>query len=169
MSCPRTQHLLKEYFSDELSKQAKEKIETHVAACEYCYAELSDVLEARETLEGWRQQKAPHWDRGSEVFRRAHGKSDRLITFWDKMLWQLIPTSASLFMLLPPIGLFAAIKFYKEGYVDIFAALYMGLIFTIFASISSGITININRDTLRKGFGIFTMISGLYIFLNKEE
>ena len=75
----------------------------------------------------------------------------------------------SLFMLLPPIGLFAAIKFYKEGYVDIFAALYMGLIFTIFASISSGITIKIDRDTLRKGFGIFTILSGLYIFLNKEK
>lgn len=75
----------------------------------------------------------------------------------------------SLFMLLPPIGLFAAIKFYKEGYVDIFAALYMGLIFTIFASISSGITITIDRDTLRKGFGIFTIISGLYIFFNKEK
>ena len=40
----------------------------------------------------------------------------------------------SLFMLLPPIGLFAAMKFYNEGYVDMFAALYMGLIFTIFAS-----------------------------------
>ena len=75
----------------------------------------------------------------------------------------------SLFMLLPPIGLFAAIKFYKLGYVDIFAALYMGLIFTIFASISSGVTLKIKKDNLRKGFGIFTILSGLYIFFNKEK
>jgi len=100
MSCPRTQHLLKEYFSDELSKIAKEKIEAHVASCDYCRAELNDVLEAKETLESWQQQKAPHWDRGNELFRREHGKTDQLLTFWDKLLWQLIPTSASLLMLL---------------------------------------------------------------------
>ena len=40
----------------------------------------------------------------------------------------------SLIMLLPPIGLFAALKFYNHGYVDVKAALYMGLLFTIFAS-----------------------------------
>ena len=38
----------------------------------------------------------------------------------------------SLFMLLPPIGIFAAIKFYKEGYVDIFAGMYLSLVFTLF-------------------------------------
>ena len=75
----------------------------------------------------------------------------------------------SLFMLLPPIGLFAAMKFYKEGYVDIFAALYMGLIFTIFASFSTGITLKINKNKLRQGFGIFTILSGLYIFLREKN
>ena len=75
----------------------------------------------------------------------------------------------SLFMLLPPIGLFAAMKFYKEGYVDIFAALYMGLIFTIFASFSTGITLKINKNKLRQGFGIFTVLSGLYIFLREKN
>ena len=75
----------------------------------------------------------------------------------------------SLFMLLPPIGLFAAMKFYKEGYVDIFAALYMGLIFTIFASFSTGITLKINKNKLRQGFGIFTVLSGLYIFFKREK
>lgn len=75
----------------------------------------------------------------------------------------------SLFMLLPPIGLFAAIKFYKEGYVDIFAALYMGLIFTIFASLSTGVTIKIDKNKLRQGFGIFTVLSGLYIFFKREK
>ena len=75
----------------------------------------------------------------------------------------------SLFMLLPPIGLFAAMKFYNEGYVDMFAALYMGLIFTIFASLSTEVTIKIDKETLRQGFGLFTILSGLYIFFNNEK
>ena len=75
----------------------------------------------------------------------------------------------SLFMLLPPIGFFAAMKFYKEGHVDIFAALYMGVIFTIFASVSSNYTIKIDKNTLRKIFATFTILAGIYIFFDKEE
>ena len=75
----------------------------------------------------------------------------------------------SLFMILPPIGYFAAIKFYKEGHVDIFAALYMGVIFTIFASISSNYTLKINKNTLRKIFASFTILAGIYIYFDKEE
>jgi hypothetical protein len=74
----------------------------------------------------------------------------------------------SLFMLLPPIGIFAAIKFYKKNYVDIFGALYMGLLFTIFSLISSKFTIKINENILRKIFAIFTVIVGIYIYFNKE-
>ena len=74
----------------------------------------------------------------------------------------------SLFMLLPPIGLFAALNFYKKGHVDIFAALFMGLIFTIFASISANYTLQIDKTILRQGFGIFTILSGIYIFLEKD-
>ena len=74
----------------------------------------------------------------------------------------------SLFMLLPPIGLFAAIKFYKSGYVDIWPALYMSLIFTIFASIAAEYSLPMDPDILRKIFGIFTIICGFYIYLNKE-
>ena len=75
----------------------------------------------------------------------------------------------SLFMLLPPIGLFAAIKFYNHGYVDIKAALYMAIIFTIFASVSSEYSIPMDHDLLRKIFGIFTVGSGLYIYFTKEK
>lgn len=72
----------------------------------------------------------------------------------------------SLFMLLPPIGLFAAMKFYKSKNVDVFAGLYMAVIFTIFASVSSSFTVLLNEDILKKIFGIFTILSGIYIFLN---
>ena len=74
----------------------------------------------------------------------------------------------SLFMLLPPIGLFAAMKFYNSGYVDIKAALYMGILFTIFASVSSQYSIPMDPNLLRKAFGIFTICAGIYIFSHKE-
>ena len=73
----------------------------------------------------------------------------------------------SLFMLLPPIGYFAAMKFYKNGHVDIFAALYMGIIFTIFSSLSTIYSLKINKDLLRKIFGIFTIMAGLYVYHNE--
>jgi uncharacterized membrane protein YfcA len=86
---------------------------------------------------------------------------------------QLLPDlrnriGTSLFMLLPPIGVFAAMKFYKRGHVDVKAALYLGLMFTIFASVSSQFTLGGDVDLLRKLFGIFTTLSGMYIFFNKD-
>ena len=74
----------------------------------------------------------------------------------------------SLFMILPPLGIFSALKFYNNGYVDIKAALYLGLIFTIFSYYSSKLTIKINELLLRKIFGIFTILSGIYISFSKE-
>lgn len=75
----------------------------------------------------------------------------------------------SLFMLLPPIGIFAALKFYNKGYVDLFASLYMGLIFTIFSLLSSKFTLNIDTNILRKIFGLFTIFAGFYIFFSKHD
>ena len=72
-------------------------------------------------------------------------------------------------MILPPIGIFAALKFYRQGYVDVFAALYMGLIFTIFATLSANTTLKIDETKLRKFFGLFTMGAGLYIFFKKND
>ncbi len=74
----------------------------------------------------------------------------------------------SLFMILPPIGIFSAMKFYKNGYVDIPAALYLGIIFTLFSYFSSKITININETLLRKIFAVFTIVAGMYIYFYKE-
>lgn len=75
----------------------------------------------------------------------------------------------SLFMLLPPIGLFAALKFYKKGYVDVFAALYMSAVFTIAASISAEYSIHINHNLLKKMFALFTISIGIYYFFKKED
>tara|TARA_B100000900_G_scaffold409523_1_gene425606 strand:+ start:5237 stop:5605 length:369 start_codon:yes stop_codon:yes gene_type:complete len=70
----------------------------------------------------------------------------------------------TLFMLLPPVGLFAALNYYKQGYVDLKASLYMALLFTLFASVSSNYSSKMNIEYLKKIFGVFTIISGIYIY-----
>ena len=75
----------------------------------------------------------------------------------------------SLFMLLPPIGYFAAMKFYKNNYVDVKAAIYMAILFTIFASVASKYTVQMEQDTLRKIFAIFTICIGIYYFFTSDS
>ena len=74
----------------------------------------------------------------------------------------------TLFMLLPPVGIFAAINYYKKEYVDIYAALYMGILFTLFASLSANYNIQLDIKILKKIFGIFTILCGIYIYFSKE-
>ena len=73
----------------------------------------------------------------------------------------------TLFMLLPPIGLFAAIQYYKAGLADVKAGLYMALLFMICAYISAKYSVHMDTDKVRKIFGIFNIIIGLYIYFHK--
>ena len=91
-----------------------------------------------------------------------------LLTFFGTLGSLKERIGTSLFMILPPIGIFSAIKFYKHGYVDIFAGLYLALLFTIFSFFSTRFVVNFDSSMLRKIFGIFTILCGIYIFLNKE-
>ena len=70
----------------------------------------------------------------------------------------------TLFMLLPPVGLLAALRYYKKGFVDIKASLYMGFLFTVFASLSSRYSSEMDIEKLKKIFGIFTVGAGIYIY-----
>ena len=70
----------------------------------------------------------------------------------------------TLFMLLPPIGLFAALRYYKKGYVDVKAGLYMAILFASFSYLSSKYSSEMDPKTLKKIFGIFTILSGFYIY-----
>ena len=70
----------------------------------------------------------------------------------------------TLFMLLPPVGLLAALNYYKRGYVDIKASLYMAILFAIFAGVSSSYSSQMDIKYLKKIFGVFTIGSGIYIY-----
>ena len=87
-----------------------------------------------------------------------------LLTFFGLLGTLRHRIGTTLFMLLPPVGLFAALNYYKKGFVDIKAALYMGFLFTVFASISSKYSSEIDINRLKKFFGVFTVGAGIYIY-----
>ena len=87
-----------------------------------------------------------------------------LLTFFGLLGTLRHRIGTTLFMLLPPVGLFAALNYYKKGFVDFKAALYMGFLFTVFASLSSKYSSEIDINRLKKIFGVFTVGAGIYIY-----
>ncbi len=97
MSCPKTQHLMQEYFSEELSPLTRDELDKHLSDCMDCNAELESLLLATESLQQWQQQRVPHWDRGLNLFRQEHRAARPVSRLW--LGWQWLPTAASLAML----------------------------------------------------------------------
>ncbi len=96
MPCSRTDHLLREYFSDDLSPVLRVEIEEHVTACADCAAQLQELTGAARELRGWEEIPAPRWDRHMALFRRERGvEKDRR---W-RLAWQWIPAAACALML----------------------------------------------------------------------
>ena len=109
MSCPRTEHILQEYFADDLAPLAGEEIARHLEQCTICSAELDALLQTRSRLEDWQDCRVPHWDRGLTLFRNEQRllrqppgqptpptmpQHNRWFGFW-----QWLPAAASLVML----------------------------------------------------------------------
>lgn len=69
----------------------------------------------------------------------------------------------SLAVLLPPIGLLAALRYYRSGYVDFHVAALLALGFFFGASIGALGATRINGDLLRKFFGVFLVIVALHM------
>ena len=97
MSCPKTEHLLQEYFSDELAPLVKAELEKHLAECPHCNTELEALLVAQGSLQQWQDRQVPHWDRGLKLFRQEHRASKTGAGYWNP--WQWLPTAASFAML----------------------------------------------------------------------
>lgn len=98
MSCPKTQHILQEYFADNLASLAKEKIESHLLVCGRCSNELESLLLTQSTLNQWKNERAPHWNRGMELFRREHQTPVSGFSLWHRLQWA--PTIACFVMMI---------------------------------------------------------------------
>ena len=92
-----------------------------------------------------------------------------LLTFFGVLSNIKLRIGTSLIMLLPPIGILAAYNYYKNDHVDIFAGLYMALIFIIFSWISSKFIHKIDNNIIVNVFGVFTILCGIYILLHHNK
>ena len=97
MSCPKTQHVMLEYFAEDLSPVANEELQRHIDQCEHCSTELEAILLTHASLQKWQEEKVPHWDRGVELFRREHRSHEPKSVSWR--FWNWIPAAASCAML----------------------------------------------------------------------
>ncbi len=98
MTCPRTEHILQQYFADDLTPLAAKEIDRHLSSCSSCKSELDQLLQVRDSLEGWQDERIPHWDRGMELYRSEHPLLAEQRRSWT--WWQWMPTGVSMVMLL---------------------------------------------------------------------
>jgi len=80
---------------------------------------------------------------------------------------QLQAQGTSLAMLLPPIGIFAVLNYYKAGYVNISAALVLIVTFIISSYFSSKIVMTIPESYIKKTFAVFLVIYAVKLFSEK--
>ena len=74
----------------------------------------------------------------------------------------------SLAMLLPPLGLLAAWRYYSAGYVDLTAAGYLALGFFFGAPFGAYGAIALHPELLRKVFGVQLLLIALHMIFAKH-
>ena len=85
-----------------------------------------------------------------------------LLIYWSKFT-QHRATGTSLAVLLPPIGIAAALEYYRNGNVDIRAAIYIAVTMMIGGGIGAYFANRIAGPYLRLAFGIFIVVLGCYL------
>lgn len=73
----------------------------------------------------------------------------------------------SIAMMLMPVGIFAAINYYKEGYINIKYALVLAVFFLAGSYLGSLMAVNINASLLKKIFAVVLVLVGIKMILSK--
>ena len=71
--------------------------------------------------------------------------------------------------MVPPIGLLAAIQYYRQGFVDPWAALWLAIGFAVGAFISAGFIEHINAALLSQVFGMLLLFLGVRMILTSQR
>lgn len=74
----------------------------------------------------------------------------------------------SLAVLLPPIGLLAALRYYRAGHVDFTVAALLALGFFFGASIGAIAGTRIHAELLRRLFGVFLLVISLHMVFGRH-
>jgi uncharacterized membrane protein YfcA len=81
---------------------------------------------------------------------------------------QKMATGTSLAVLLPPIGLFAALRFFKAGNVNVAAAALIVAGFVLAAHFSAGVALSLPDVTLKRAFGALQIVMGVIYILTAK-
>lgn len=81
---------------------------------------------------------------------------------------QKMATGTSLAVLLPPIGFFAALRFFKAGNVNVTAAAMIVTGFVLAAWFSSGYALSLPEVTLKRSFGAIQIVMGIIYILTAK-
>ena len=73
----------------------------------------------------------------------------------------------TLFAMLPPIGILAAINYYKQGYVKWEYALVIACTFVIGGYIGSKISLSLPSNTVRRVFGLIMLLGSIKLIFSK--
>ena len=80
---------------------------------------------------------------------------------------QLKAQGTSLAVLLPPVGIFAFIQYYKRGQVNIQAGALIVVFLVIGSILGSKLANNLPVEVLKKGFGILMILISLKMIFSK--
>ena len=80
---------------------------------------------------------------------------------------QLKAQGTSLAILLPPVGIFAFIEYYKRGQVNIKAGILIVIFLVIGSVFGSKLAQNIPTEVLQKGFGVLMILISLKMIFSK--
>ena len=73
----------------------------------------------------------------------------------------------ALFAMLPPIGILAAMNYYKEGFVKWEYAAIIALTFVVGVYFGSKLAISLPEQTVRKVFGVIMLIGAIKLIFSK--
>lgn len=80
---------------------------------------------------------------------------------------QRVAQGTSIAIMLPPIGLFAAINYYKAGYINIKYAAIIAVTFLLGGYIGSKIAIALPEAVVKKIFAVFLIITAIRMVFSK--
>lgn len=78
---------------------------------------------------------------------------------------QHLAQGTTLALLVPPIGILAAWTYYRQGHVNLFAALFICLGFVVGGLAGAQIAVHIPELLLRRLFGVFLLLISLRMIL----
>ena len=73
----------------------------------------------------------------------------------------------AIFAMLPPIGILAAMNYFKQGYVKWEYAVVIALTFVVGGYLGSKLSFSLQPQTVRRVFGVVMLISGVKLIFSK--